>query len=214
MEASISFAEGVLFGMSLQLSIGPVCLTVLQLTLTEGYKKALLMVLGVTLVDALYIVAASLGMAQLLEIEQLRDALVLAGGGLLLYFGVTYLHSLGRVSSHRLVIGNPFWYGVVLTLTNPLTILFWAGIFGALLASSQRSNIVIYSLPLFSLGCVISTLLFLSLIVYVGNFLSFLFRPLVQKTFHLVLGLVFIIFGFRMLLLFFDISFESLVAFF
>ncbi|MGC5327366.1 LysE family translocator [Brevibacillus sp. SYSU BS000544] len=204
MEGIISFGEGLLFGMSLQLSIGPVCLTVLQLAMTEGYKKALQMVLGVTIVDALYIVAASLGMDRLLEIEQLRNLLVLLGGGLLIYFGISYLRSAGKASHHRLVKGNPFWYGVVLTLTNPLTILFWAGIFGALLASSHMNNVQIFSLPLFSLGCVFSTLLFLSLIVYIGKTLSFLFRPAVQKIFHLLLGLVFLFFGLRMLLLTFD----------
>ena len=204
MEGIISFGEGLLFGMSLQLSIGPVCLTVLQLAMTEGYKKALLMVLGVTFVDALYIVAACLGMARLLEIEQLRNSLVLLGGGLLLYFGLTYLRSAGQTSHHRFVSGNPFWYGVVLTLTNPLTILFWAGIFGALLASSHLNNVPIDSLSLFALGCVFSTVLFLSMIVFVGKTLSFLFRPAIQKMFHFLLGFVFLLFGLRMVFVFFD----------
>ncbi len=59
--------KGFLFGLLLQLAVGPICLYVLQASVSEGIVYAEIIVLAVTLVDSLYIMLAVLGAAVLLQ---------------------------------------------------------------------------------------------------------------------------------------------------
>ncbi|MGD0152898.1 MAG: LysE family transporter, partial [Thermacetogeniaceae bacterium] len=61
----MAFFAGFFLGMTLQLSIGLVCLAILYESATRGFREALKMVWGVTLVDGMYILASWLGMAAL-----------------------------------------------------------------------------------------------------------------------------------------------------
>lgn len=117
--------NGLLFGMMLQLSVGPVCLAVLHRAMTRRLRDALMMVLGVALADAVYMVGSIGGLS----------------------FAVT--NPLGQTPSGR----SSFWHGVLLTLANPLTVLFWAGVFGSLLASGTFVHST--ELFLFATGCLV-----------------------------------------------------------
>jgi threonine/homoserine/homoserine lactone efflux protein len=57
-----------------------------------------------------------------------------------------------------------------LTLINPLTILFWAGVLGAMMSARTfgQEGGVIY----FAAGCVVATLLFLTCVALAGHLLE------------------------------------------
>ncbi|WP_409228747.1 LysE family transporter, partial [Gudongella sp. SC589] len=59
--------SGFRFGMILQLAIGPISLLVLQTAITRGLSQAMLGVLGVTLVDAVFVIAAILGLGAVIN---------------------------------------------------------------------------------------------------------------------------------------------------
>jgi threonine/homoserine/homoserine lactone efflux protein len=166
-------AQGLAFGMLLQLSVGPVCLGVLHKGLAGRLRTALLMVVGVALADALYIALALVGVATLLEIAALRLALGLGGAATLAYFGLRAIRSAsaearparggeGSLDSLR--------YGFLLTLTNPLTALFWTGVFAGLTASSFGADRA--AAVAFGAGCVAATLVFLSAVAASASALS------------------------------------------
>jgi threonine/homoserine/homoserine lactone efflux protein len=167
------YVQGLLFGMVLQLSVGPVCLAVFQRAITGRLRWALWMVLGVAMADGIYIALALAGVSSLLQFATIRTGLGLAGSMVLAYFGIRGLltpracretpsvDSTGRAS---------FRYGFVLTMTNPLTIVFWGGVFAGLAAGSGiGTTSAIY---LFAAGCVSATLFFLSAIARLGNALG------------------------------------------
>lgn len=165
--------EGLSFGLILQISVGPVCIAVLHKGLTQGFPHAFSMAWGVALVDALYIMLSIIGVSAILQIGPVRSAVGLAGVVLLVYFGVRYLlapaeASQGDHSTDSLL--KSFTYGAGLTLTNPLTILFWAGVLGAMLSThsfNQAGGVIC-----FSAGCVTATLLFLTVVALSGHFLE------------------------------------------
>jgi threonine/homoserine/homoserine lactone efflux protein len=114
-----------------------------------------------------------LGVSALLQIGIVRSVVGIAGALLLVFFGIRYLvasSSLVPLEHHNPSLFRSFAFGAGLTLTNPLTILFWTGVMGAMLSShmfSQRSRAV-----WFALGCIVSTLLLLNVVALAGQLLQ------------------------------------------
>ena len=167
------FVQGLGFGLILQISVGPVCIAVLHKGLTQGFRYAFVMVWGVVLVDALYILLSIAGISALLQIGPVRSFVGLAGALLLIYFGMRYLRAPATstcVERKDESVLKSFSFGAGLTLTNPLTILFWAGVLGAMMTThtfSQEGGVVY-----FAIGCVVATLVFLTMVALAGHFLE------------------------------------------
>ena len=166
-------AQGLGFGLILQISVGPVCIAVLHKGLTQGFGHAFAMVWGVALVDALYIVLSLAGVSALLQVDAVRSFVGVAGALLLIYFGIRYLRAPAAtpcVERNDESALKSFSFGAGLTLTNPLTILFWAGVLGAMMSThtfNQQGGVVY-----FAVGCVVATLLFLTIVALAGHFLE------------------------------------------
>jgi threonine/homoserine/homoserine lactone efflux protein len=157
----ISFAHGLAFGLILQLSVGPVCLAVIAEALARGARSALRLVLGVVLVDAAYLALGATGVAAVLRVAAVRAALGVVGALVIAAFGVLALRTPGGrpQSPAAAPSSSSFGRGIVLTGSSPLTILFWTGAFGSLVASGRIVGGL--ALTLFALGCLAATPLFL-----------------------------------------------------
>lgn len=192
------FLNGFLFGMTLQLSVGPVFFAVLHKAIKDGVREGLKMVLAVTLVDAFYICLSFTAIASLIKIEYVSKILSVLGMIVLIYFGLTYIVNAHKKSEIAVLEskGSSFIFGIKLTLTNPLTIFFWSGTFSSLIGShklSAYSNIIFYSL-----GCVFSTIAFLSLICILSGYISKHINIKVFKAMDYLVGVILIVFGVNM----------------
>ena len=150
--------QGMGFGLILQISVGPVCIAVLHKGIDQGFRHAFAMSWGAALVDALYIVLSVVGVSALLQFQSARIIIGLGGAVLLLLFGLRYLRAPAEKTRIQQRSESPFRsfaYGVVLTLTNPLTILFWAGVLGAMM--STRTFGGTWGVFYFAAGCVPAT---------------------------------------------------------
>jgi len=193
------FLEGLAFGLILQISVGPVCIAVLHKGLTQGFRHAFVMAWGVALVDAFYIVLSVVGITALLQIDAVRNIVGVAGALLLIYFGIRYL--LAPAETERLERSDEsllksFTFGAGLTLTNPLTILFWAGVLGAMMSThtfSQEGG-VIY----FAVGCITATLLFLTAVALAGHFLERILTERLALWLNRIVGLFLIGFAVKL----------------
>jgi threonine/homoserine/homoserine lactone efflux protein len=167
------FLQGLGFGLILQVSVGPVCIAVLHQGISQGFRQAWAMAWGAAFVDALYIVLSIVGVSALLQVGPARIAIGLTGAGLLVFFGIRYLRApaqIARVEASSASLSKSFAYGVGLTVTNPLTILFWVGVLGAMMSTrtfDQPGGVVF-----FAAGCVAATLLFLTAVALAGHLLE------------------------------------------
>ncbi len=166
------FLRGLRLGMLLQLSVGPVCLFVLNTANEGGLWVGLASVTAVALVDGLYLTLAGAGVGALLTRPRRQRALRWLGCGVLALFGAdTLLSAAGHPLLGGLalpaVAGGPFLQALAFTASNPLTILFWGGVFVAEAPSGGRQALV----P-FALGCVAATVLFLSAVAGAGALLG------------------------------------------
>lgn len=73
------YFEGLKFGLLLQFAVGPMCIMVFNTAKNSGFLMALTLVLVITLVDAFYILLASLGVSKLLEKEKTKKIFKVVG---------------------------------------------------------------------------------------------------------------------------------------
>jgi threonine/homoserine/homoserine lactone efflux protein len=197
--------HGTRFGLLLQLAVGPVCLFVLRTGSEQGAWRGLAAVAGVALVDALYIALAGLGVTRWTESARARRALQWGGAAIIAVFGLDVLAStLGQplipaVVGSRVVAdgSSAFLSAVLLTASNPLTIVFWAGVFSAKVAAERYGKAELW---LFSSGCVLATVAFLTAIALGGALVGRVAPGRVLVWLNLAVGCALVYFAIRLAL--------------
>jgi threonine/homoserine/homoserine lactone efflux protein len=141
----VFFLKGIVVGVVIAVPVGPVGILCLRRSIFEGRVAGLVSGLGAATADAFFGVVAAFGLTfvskWLLGYENLLRA---AGGFYLLYAG-------GRASlatpqetaeqSDRESLFRDFFSTLALTVTNPITILVFLGIFEALGLSGARATV-------------------------------------------------------------------------
>jgi len=154
-EARVPFwFKGLLIGFAIAAPVGPIGLLCVQRTLTRGRWSGVLSGLGAASADAVYGGIAGFGLAALSGLLAWQMELRLAGGLFLLYLGWRTAQSApaaerATVRPTRAGLLGDYLSTLVLTLTNPVTILAFLGIFAGLgLAAEGRDFAVAGSLVL------------------------------------------------------------------
>ena len=195
--------KGLRFGMILQLAVGPLCFLTFRTAAEAGFWAGMQVTLSVTLADALFVALSGLGAAAVLNRAKVKAAVQWAGCLILCLFGLDII--LGAFDIALLpgvsLLGAPggglFWQGFVLTASNPLTIVFWGGVFTAQVARHHWDR---RQLVLFAMGCVLSTLLSLSLVAALGSWLSGFLPETAVQILNVLVGVVLIAYGIKLLL--------------
>ena len=192
--------DGFKFGMLLQLAVGPVCIFVFQTSVTAGFIGAEMAAAGAALVDGIEITLAISGVSIILT----RNHRALYYGkflgiAILALFGlnmvISGLHISTLLPDSHIPINrgeNYFIQAVLLTISNPLTLVFWTGVFSIQLTKQDIKGI---SAVLFGCGCVLSTVFFLTAIATVGNWAQYLFTGAVMDALNIAVGLVMLYFS-------------------
>jgi len=139
------FVRGLLIGLSVAATIGPMSILCIQRTMSKGFFYGLVSGLGIATADGLYGCVAGFGLtvvAAFLVQQQIWVHIV--GGLFLLYLGIRTLLSkpaerAAQVASTTNFVGA-YMTTLLLTLTNPLTILSFAAIFAGLGVGNSRQN--------------------------------------------------------------------------
>lgn len=135
MEAGF-FLKGLLIGFSIAAPVGPIGVLCIQRTLTCGRLSGFLTGLGAATADALYGAIAAYGLTTVsvfLMKEQFWFRAL--GGAFLFYLGLkTLLSTPAEKGTTATDSGSPsaFFSSLLLTLTNPLTILSFISVFAGL----------------------------------------------------------------------------------
>lgn len=139
--------NGIVIGFSIAAPIGPIGLLCIQRTLARGRLSGFVTGLGAATADAIYASMGAFGLAfvaNFLVSEQVWLRLV--GGAFLIFLGV-------RIALRKAVeksspadknqrLANDYGTTVVLTLTNPTTIISFAAIFAGLGLANQKGDYV------------------------------------------------------------------------
>lgn len=190
--------KGFSTGIILQIAIGPVFVFILNIAIQYGMLNGLFAVLGVTLVDYLYIILAIFGVGKFLEIQKVKQIFSIISSIVLIIFGIYLLKkgiSFGN-SDQLTIIKTSLWGSFmstfILTLSSPLTILFWTSIF--------TNRVIKYSLDknelvLFGLSAGLATFVFLGISVSIFSFLNLMVPLIVFQVLNIFVGVLLIGFG-------------------
>ncbi len=125
--------NGIKLGVVLAFLIGPVFFTLIQTSIERGFWRGVMVAVGVSLSDLIYVVVCYLGLMTLLSDADFRDYMGYTGGGILVLFGLYYLAVKSRRSvtaAAAAVEKKHYRYvvkGFLINAFSPMVPLFWIG---------------------------------------------------------------------------------------
>jgi L-lysine exporter family protein LysE/ArgO len=178
------FLSYILLGLSLAAPIGPINAAQLDKGIKSGFWHAWILGWGAILADAIYMALVYFGVVHFLEIPFMKTFLWLFGFFVLTYTGIETMLSAGKLvvdernakDSHF----SSFLSGFLMSIANPLTILFWLGIYGSVLANAADKydiqHLLLYSSAIF-LGILCWDL---TMAIVSSGFRRFLTKPILM----------------------------------
>jgi threonine/homoserine/homoserine lactone efflux protein len=130
------FIKGLIIGVSMAAPVGPIAILTIRRSLTRGHYAGIATALGVALADGFYAMVAAFGLTAISGfLVTQRNFLYLFGGVLLVYLGIRAFNA-EPLSLQKPIKGAGFLSTLIqtmlLTLTNPMTILTFLAAFAAI----------------------------------------------------------------------------------
>ncbi|RID83701.1 amino acid transporter [Peribacillus asahii] len=151
------FVSYILLGLSLAAPIGPINAAQLDKGIKKGFWHAWILGLGAILADAVYMALVYFGVVHFLEMDFMKAFLWLFGFFVLTYTGIETVLSAGKLVIDEREVNDShfssFLSGFLMSISNPLTMLFWLGIYGSVLANAADKydiqHLIVYSSAIF-----------------------------------------------------------------
>ena len=201
---SAAFFNGVALGVLLAAMIGPVFFALLQTSISRGFEAGAILATGVLVSDFLFIIIAWLGNEAIENNAHLKQALGIAGGLLLITFGLLALtrKNAAAVNNHSVVIKNAspvaiFTKGFLLNSLNPFVLFFWMGVMSVVtLNDSYTKNDVVF----FFLGALTTIILSDFIKAWAANKIRNFIKPVYLLWLNRITGVALAVFGIDLLL--------------
>lgn len=155
---SVNILVGYIFlGFTLAAPIGPVNSARLDKGIKNGFWHAWIVGAGSMIADGIFMMMVYFGMVHFLEFPIVQIFLWLFGGFILIYSGVESIKGANNItlnySREKESLFKCFLVGFIMSITSPLSILFWLGIYGSVLAKTAQisgtESLIIYSSMIF-----------------------------------------------------------------
>jgi len=152
MHAFSMMSDGFFLSLSLCLDIGLVNVAMISLTLSHGFRPGFWLGLGSCVGDLIYATLALAGMAALLQFESVRWVVWIGGAAILLFLTWKMAREAmfpatapavagdGSTGAPQLSAWRGFLRGVLLAMSSPSAILWFAAVGGALIAKAGATS--------------------------------------------------------------------------
>jgi threonine/homoserine/homoserine lactone efflux protein len=192
------FINGLMTGLLLQLAIGPVFFFIINLTLQRTIFDGLIAVLAVTIVDYFYITLAIFGVGKVLDKKKVKRTFgIISSIVLIIFGGIIIKDVIGSDFSTELDTNAPdlltsFTSVFVLTISSPLTIVFFTSLFAA---KAVEYNYTKQELVIFGLSTGSATFLFLGTSVFLFSLIGGAIPISIIRILNLLVGVLLIGYG-------------------
>jgi threonine/homoserine/homoserine lactone efflux protein len=198
--------NGIKLGIVLAFLIGPVFFTIIQTSVERGFGNGVLVALGVSLSDILYVTVCYFGVIQFINEPNFRESLAYAGGGILVLFGLYHLFVKSRKNFKTSAAATEgkkmyryFIKGFIINGLSPMVLIFWIGTISV--ASLDFGYSRGYEFFIFFSIVLITVLGTDILKAYLADKLRRLVTKRLMMIMNLIVGICLIIFGGRLILL-------------
>jgi threonine/homoserine/homoserine lactone efflux protein len=192
--------RNILLGISLAAPLGPAGIAVIQAGLRRGFLRAFLTGVGVTTADATYLLIVFFGLSSLMDRPAVKVIFLSVGSVVLLYLGYQSITESGSsFNGEETSIANarnPLLVGYLVNISNPIAVVWWVGIFGALMSGSEIDETKVSAL-IHSSATLIGILLWHSMMALLTYWGKRFLNPKTVKVISIVAGSALIFFGLR-----------------
>jgi len=183
----------------LQIAVGPITFFIINIVIQRTLLDGFFAILGAALADYCYITLSIIGIAKLLENVRIKKTLGFISSLVLILFGFYII--IGSLRNIQVNVGitnnlqdltRSFISTFMLTLSNPLTIIFWTSIFTArsIEYSLNRKELIIFG---FAAG--LAVFLFLGTIVLIISIFKYSIPVAAVRLANILVGLILITYG-------------------
>ena len=194
--------KGLFLGLIIQLAIGPIFFFIVNLSLQKTLLDGLMGVLAATVVTYIYIALSVFGIGKILEEEKFKKIFGIISSIVLIIFGGIIIN--GAINSGDIEIAvntsnlfASFTSVFLLAISNPLSIVFFTGLFSA---KAIEHNYTKNELYFFGFGTGLSTLIFMGGAILLVSFLKEAIPIIVMQILNVVVGVLIIGYGTIMLI--------------
>lgn len=190
--------KGLIIGFSIAAPVGPIGLLCIQRTLYKGRKSGFFSGLGAAVADGTYGIIAAFGLTFIMNILLgQKDLIRLVGGIFLIYLGVKTFISKPKTevakSTEKEGVIQDFLSTLFLTITNPMTIMSFLGIFAGVGIGKENPNYYLSSLLV--LGVFLGSALWWFILSFIVSFFREKFNQDMMNLINKFSGSIIILFG-------------------
>ena len=194
------FVQGVVFGLIVAISLGPAFFSLLQTSVSNGFKAGLFMAIGISLSDIVIIWLSYLGISKLINEPDNQFIIGMIGGIILLIFGlVTFTkkpekqmesdkEKAMRIKPAKTY--NPVTLsikGFFLNIANPFIIIFWMGVMSYVSTNYGLEDQIVISFFSGTILTIFGTDMIKS---FVGDKIKKYLKPHVMIWFNRIVGMI------------------------
>lgn len=185
----MNFFQEFILGISLAISVGPLFIAALQIVANYGIFAGFKFFLGSWVTDVVFILFALFGFQQVIGLSIFKLVLGFLGTFLLFYLSYKSFQVKKHTEIQKVKKSNFFIQGFILHISNPLAIVFWFSIFGAL----QGAEPIKFTDALFIMSGICSTQIILLLIF--GFIEKFKNKSTFLNWLNIISGILFFLLG-------------------
>lgn len=192
--------KGVLFGLVLAMLIGPVFFSLIETSIEKGFIPGLLVAIGITFSDTVYILISYFGLTTLLDEQTMEKYLGFMGGLILVGFGVFSFFKSRKRKEVKLNVDSEGFKrfiakGFMINGLNPMVLFFWVGAISlATVEYELKENYIL----IFFISIIVTVFSTDLLKVYLAHKLRVFVTPGFIKIMNILTGIVMVIFGIRL----------------
>ncbi|WRP06044.1 LysE family transporter [Rossellomorea aquimaris] len=194
-----TFISYIILGLSLSAPMGPINAAQLDKGIRFGFFHAWLVGVGGMVADGIFMLLIYFGVSQFIDTPVIKLFLWIFGFFVLTYTGIESIQKSASITmpSHQNpheTKGKAFRTGFFMAISNPLSILFWLGIYGSMLAQASGSYEA-GQLFLYSMGIFLGITLWDLTMAGVATGARKLVSPVVLRVISIISGLILMGFG-------------------
>lgn len=158
------YAEAFLFGLTIAIAVGPIALLIINASINRGLRAGLSCGAAAASADFSFaLLTFTVGSTALILLEAWRAQIAVAAAALLFALGAWLIwqawRSRQQCCTAAVAAGPGFFATYLLTLANPLTILFFAAWMGTRRAEVTIADSILLALAVFTGSLLVQTLL-------------------------------------------------------